>query len=140
MKIRHVGIVVINLNKSISFWKKYFNFKVIKNLNESGEVIDKMLGHKNCLINTIKMSNNKGSSIELINFIKPRIKKKNIHTNNNGITHIAMTVDNLSYFYNKHKKNIKFNCQPQVSKDGKVKVLYAKTPENCYIELVEEIK
>ena len=103
MKIRHIGIVVINLNKSLSFWKKYFNFKVVKNLNESGEVIDKMLGHKNCVINTIKMSNNKGSSIELINFIKPKIKKE-IFKLTIMVLPIAMTVDNLNNFYNKHKK------------------------------------
>ena len=42
-------------------------------------------------------------------------------------------------FYRKYKNKIEFNCAPQISKDKKVKVLYAKTPERCYVELVEEL-
>ena len=101
------GTVIVNIPDSKAGKKQFLSngchmVDSLRYILGDFEVIDKMLGHKNCVINTIKMSNNKGSSIELINFIKPKIKKRNIQTNNNGITHIAMTVDNLSNFYNKH--------------------------------------
>lgn len=140
MKLRHIGIVVNDLNSSLKFWKNNFNLKVIKSAKEQGETIDQMLGYKNCKIKTIKMINKSGLSLELIKFLKPKRIKREIKTNYNGITHFALEVKNLDEFYKKNKNKIKFNCSPQISKDLKVKVLYAKTPENSYIELVQKLR
>lgn len=140
MKIRHIGIVCLEINTSLKFWRNYFNFKIIKKVNEKGQTINKILGFKNAEIKTIKLKNETGLILELILFQKPKTKKKKLFTNNNGITHFALTVKNLDNFYKKYNKTINFNCPPQFSEDGKVKVLYAKTPEGCFIELVEEIK
>ena len=77
MKLRHIGIVVNNLNNSLKFWKNIFSFKVIKSAKEQGETIDQMLSFKNCKIKTVKMVNKSGLSLELIEFLKPkRIKKE----------------------------------------------------------------
>ena len=140
MKVRHIGIVVNDLNNSLKFWKNNFSLKIIKSVKEQGETIDQMLGYKNCKIKTVKMTNKSGLSLELIEFLKPKRIKKEIKTNYNGITHFALEVKNLDEFYKKNKKKIKFNCSPQISKDKKVKVLYAKTPENSFIELVQKLK
>lgn len=140
MKLRHIGIVVNDLNNSLKFWKNNFNLKVIKSAKEQGETIDQMLGYKNCKIKTVKMINKSGLSLELIEFLKPKRIKKEIKTNYNGITHFALEVKNLDEFYKKNKNKIKFNCSPQISKDLKVKVLYAKTPENSFIELVQKLR
>jgi len=140
MKLRHIGIVVNNLNNSLKFWKNIFSFKVIKSAKEQGETIDQMLSFKNCKIKTVKMVNKSGLSLELIEFLKPKRIKKEMKTNYNGITHFALEVKNLDEFYKNNKKKIKFNCSPQISKDLKVKVLYAKTPENSFIELVQKLR
>ena len=78
--------------------------------------------------------------LELIYFLKPKVKNKKIFVNSNGFTHIAMNIDNLDGFYKKFRKKIIFNNKPQISKDGKVKFIYCKTPEGAYLELVEELK
>lgn len=139
MKIRHIGIVCLDLNVSLKFWTKYFNFKISKNLKEDGTAIDNMFGYKNTKIITIKLKHRSGLILELLKIEKPRLKKRNNLTINNGITHFSITIKNLDKFYSKYKNKINFNCPPQLSMDGNVKVLYAKTPEKCYIELVEEL-
>lgn len=139
MKIRHIGIVTINLNSSLNFWTKHFKFKVFKSLDEKGKTIDKMLGYNKCKIKSVKLKTNAGIILELIKLKHPKLKKRKNLTINNGITHFALTVKNLENFYKRKKDKINFNCTPQLSDDGKVKVLYAKTPENCYLELVEDL-
>ena len=44
MKIRHIGLVTLDIKVSLRFWTKYLNFKIFKTLNEQGEAIDKMFG------------------------------------------------------------------------------------------------
>jgi hypothetical protein len=139
MNLRHIGIVTINIKHSLQFWKKYFGFKIVKDLYERGDAIDSLLGYKNCKIRTIKLNNKKGLILELIEIKKPKLRKRRNLTINNGITHFAMTTENLDNFYKKNKEKITFNCSPQISKNGDVKVLYLKTPENCYLELVEKL-
>ena len=139
MKIRHIGLVVLDLKTSLNFWTKIFKFKIIKIMDENGKVIDNMFGYKNTFIKSIKLQDISGAILELIQIKKPSLKKRNNLTINNGITHFAITIKKIDNFYKKNKNTVKFNSPPQKSKDGKVKVLYLKTPERCYLELVEEL-
>ena len=81
------------------------------------------------------------SAIELIEFSKPFPQKKiRNELIDCGITHIALTVDNLDEIYIQLKKlDIKFNHEPQLSPNGKLKVAFCQDPEGNYLELIEEI-
>ncbi len=140
MNIRHIGLVVSNLNDSLKFWRDIIGFKIKKKKHERGKTIDNVLKIKNCKVLTIKMVDKKNNMLELIKF-NSSIKKKDrkIFTNSNGFTHIALTVDNLDLLYKKLRKNNVFNCPPQLSEDRKVKLTYLRTPEGAFLELVEEL-
>ena len=141
MYIRHVGLVVKDLNLSLKFWRDSFGFKVIKRSEETGKTIDNILKTKNCKITTVKLIDANRNILELIKFRNLKYQKsRKILTHNNGFTHIALTIKNLDKIYNQLKKKIIFNCPPQLSKDKKVKLTYLKTPEGAYLELVEELK
>ena len=141
-KIRHTGIVTNNLKKSLSFWKNQLNFKINKSLIEKGKTLDKVLGYKNVSVKTIKMSDRNGNLIELLYFNNsPKNKKINIKPYTIGLTHISLTVKNINKIYRKLvKKKILFNSKPQKSEDEKVLMTYCRTPEGCFVELVEELK
>ena len=141
VKIRHTGIVTSNLKKSLWFWKDQLNFKIKKKANEKGEAIDKVLGYKNVRVKTLKLEDKNKNLIELLFFLNsPRIKKNKIFPYSVGITHISVTVTKLESLYRKLiKKKVKFNSKPKISADRKVLMTYCKTPEGCYLELVEEL-
>ena len=141
IKIRHTGIVTNNLIKSLNFWKKNFKFKIKKDVNESGKTLDKVLMFKNIKVRTLKLSDSYNNLIELLYFKNPKVSvKKNIKSNSIGITHISITVKNLNKIYKELKKDVKFNSKPLLSADGNVLMTYCRTPEGCFLELVEEIK
>ncbi len=140
-RIRHTGIVTKNLQKSIKFWNKYLKFKIHKQTNESGELIDRIMLYKNVKVKTIKLKDSNGLLIELLSFRNPpKTREKKIKPYSNGITHISITVKNIKKLYNfLIKKKIKFNSAPKVSADGKVLMTYCRTPEGAFLELVQEL-
>jgi catechol 2,3-dioxygenase-like lactoylglutathione lyase family enzyme len=141
IKIRHTGIVTKNLKQSLNFWVQILGFKVKKTLNESGELIDKIIGYKNVKVKTLKLADSYGNLIEILYFFNsPKVKKSKIKPYTNGYTHISLTVKNIQFIYKiLKKKNFFFNSLPKKSVDGKVLMTYCKTPEGAFLELVQEL-
>ena len=141
IEIRHTGLVTKNIKKSLLFWTKYLKFKIYKEMDEKGELIDKIMLYKNVKLKTFKLKDNNNNLLELLYFKNPpKSKIAIIKPYTNGFTHISITVKNLNRLY-KHliKKKIKFNSKPKKSLDGNVLMTYCQTPEGAYLELVQEI-
>ncbi|MBT5399909.1 glyoxalase [bacterium] len=137
-EIRHTGIVVNDLKKSLWFYKEKMGFKVFKYMDESGPFIDKILGIKAVKVTTVKMILKNNQMIELLDFYTHRKDILCDSINDIGPTHLAFTVDNLDEMYSDFSnESVEFISAPEMSKDGNVKVAFCKAPEGTYIELVE---
>ena len=114
--IRHTGIVVKDINESISFYRDLLQFNIYNEMDEEGPEISTFLGIKNVLIKTIKMKDSKGQMIELLYYKSSEKKDHKIKLDQIGPTHIALSVNNLdSVFNNLSKKGIKFLSSPKTS-------------------------
>ena len=136
--IRHTGIVVFDLDRSMHFYMEKLGFKVLKRMNESGSFIDQILGLENIEVTTVKMVIKNNQMIELLDFTmnKKVMKEKNI--NDIGPTHLAFTVDDVDKMYSDFiGDGIEFISNPKISPDGYAKVAFCKAPEGTFIELVE---
>jgi len=137
-EIRHIGIVVNNMENSLKFYRDLLGLKIIRDMDEHGNYIDNMLSLDNVQVRTVKLSADIGNTlIELLDFKSHTDDEiRNFYTI--GASHVALTVDNLEDLY-KHltKNNVKFNAPPQKSPDGLVKVTFCKDPDGTPIELVE---
>ena len=142
IKIRHTGLVTNDLKKSLKFWTKYLKFKIKKEMDESGNLIDKIMLYQDVKVRTYKLVDNNNMLLELLYFKNsPKIKNNKIKPYTNGFTHISITVKNLNNLYKFLKeKKIKFNSKPQISLDGNVLMTYCRTPEGGFLELVQELK
>jgi len=142
IEIRHTGLVTKDIKKSLTFWKKYLKFKIKNEMDESGNLIDKIMLYKDVKVKTYKLADKNNNLLELLYFKNsPKIKFKKIKPYENGFTHISVTIKNLNYLYKfMRKKKILFNSPPQKSADGKVLMTYCRTPEGAYLELVQELK
>lgn len=139
--IRHTGLVVSDLDLSLKFWCELLDFKVMRRMDESGFQLDAMMG-LNCVnVTTVKLSANNGSMIELLKFNShPDSKSWNGTPYSTGLTHVALTVDDLECCIKRLGENGYCSINvPQISPDGIVKVVYMRGPEGILIELVEEL-
>ena len=141
--IRHTGIVVKNLGKSLNFYKNLLGFKIKKRMIESGKATDKLSRLNKTRIETVKMITGKNDDmIELLYFHSHKRKSFDDKYNISriGISHFAVTVKNLDKLYKKLKRNkIKFVCEPIYSNDGNVKLTFCRAPEGTLIEMVQEL-
>ena len=139
--IRHVGIVVSNLEESLRFYTQKMGFVVSKRMDESGSFIDKILGFGNLKVTTVKMTLNEGQMIELLDFKSHKTKPGPRSINDIGPTHIAFTVSSVDDIYEEFSRDgVEFISTPVISPDGYAKVAFCKAPEGTYIELVELLK
>ena len=140
--IRHVGLVVADLEKSLKFWCETMGFVVSRQMEESGPHIDVMMGLKDVRVTTAKLAAPDGNLLELLCFHShPDKQRWEGRPYSTGFTHIALTVKDLKETLHRLKLvGTSGPAEPQLSPDGQVKVIYASGPEGVLLELVEVIK
>ena len=144
VNVRHFGIVVQDIEKSLWFYRDLLGLEVAKDMVESGDYIDNFSDLEDVKVRTVKMfDKSKNGMVELLSYEShPDKNGVNIKPINIlGCSHVAFTVDNLDEKYKELvNKGLKFNSQPQLSPDGFAKVTFCRDPEGCLVELVEELK
>ena len=136
--IRHIGVVVSNLERMIKFYK-LLGFKEYNKTEVYGKIIDKMINKNNLNINIVKLKSG-DSMIELLKYkdVKNSVEKKELFEQ--GIFHIAITVDDIEETFELLTLNgAKFLSVPLLSEDKKVKVCFCQDVEDNFLEIVEEL-
>lgn len=138
-KIRHVGIVVANLNQMQLFFEEVLGFKILVSANETGTFIDTILALENVKVHTVKMTSPCGSVVELLKFHSHQSNAKWIgDITTTGLTHIAFQVKNIDKCL---KKMDGFDCKPlappSTNPGRNARVCFVQCPENLFLELVE---
>ena len=142
IKLRHIGIIVRDLNASKAFYQDLLNLKVKSEMIEKGEYVENLVGIKNASIHWVKLEAKDGTIIELLEYQNnPHKEKDNYLSNRLGCSHIAISVNNIEHIYNTLKTyNCKCNSKPLLSPDRKVKVMYCHDIDGTILEIVEELK
>ena len=139
--IRHVGIVVNDLEKCLDFWLKTLEFEVAIDQYEPSPYINELLGFDVKRLRTVKLRDPKGFLVELLKFEDLEVEKDWKGTlKTTGLTHLALTVLDLESICQNLKNNgFEFVSEIKLSPDKKVNVVFVKGPENLFLELVQQI-
>ena len=141
--IRHFGIVVQDMGKSLHFYRDLLGLQIKRDMQEEGEFIDAILGLQNVKVHTVKMISQNGDTlVELLEYTSHKGKRReNYEIFDLGASHVAFTVENAEEVYKKLKEqDVEFTCSPQISPDKKAKVMFCFDPDGVPVELVEELK
>ena len=68
MKVRHTGIVVADLDRSLAFYRDLLGLEVVRELDERGEYIDRITGLDGVRVRTVKLADAGGGMVELLKF------------------------------------------------------------------------
>jgi catechol 2,3-dioxygenase-like lactoylglutathione lyase family enzyme len=137
-----VGIVVNDLEKTRDFWINTLGFKPHIEAKEESPYIDELLAIKDPRLTTVKLIDSNGFIIELLKFENYQVENSwSGDLKTTGLTHIALTVDNLEGLVDKLKKqNYALLSDIKISLNKKVKVVFVKGPEAIMLELVQELE
>jgi catechol 2,3-dioxygenase-like lactoylglutathione lyase family enzyme len=137
-----VGIVVNDLDKTKDFWINTLGFKLHIEAKEESPYIDELLAIRDPRLTTVKLIDSNGFIIELLKFENYEVGNSwsgDLRTT--GLTHIALTVDNLNELVDRLKKeNYQTLSEIKTSPNKKVKVLFVRGPEGIMLELVQELE
>jgi len=146
ISVRHIGLTVQDLELCVSFYE-LLGFSIEKKMFESGKCIDNFSSLEGVSVTSAKLRDENNSSVML------ELLQYHSHTSGNdigqnsrrpicdiGYSHFAISVDNLDDLYRKLSLlGTEFNCPPQTSPDGNVKITFCRDPEGNLIELVEDL-
>lgn len=139
--IRHTGLVVQNLERSIAFYRDVMGLKLAMQDVESGDFIDNVVAIDGVELKYCKMVCQDDSMIELIEYLTHPDKpiEGNWPSNRIGNSHICYTVKDIDLLHaTLIEMGLNCNCTPQVFPNGKVKVMYCHDPDGIMVEVVEE--
>ena len=142
-KLRHIGITVSDVEKSLKLYRDYFGFTVVWDQIEEGQFIDGLTGVSKVKVRTVKLKAKEGM-IELLQYFShPGKNTQNFidKITKIGCSHFALTVENLDDTYIELTNlGLLFNKEPKTSPDGNAKVCFCRDFDGTLVELVEEIK
>ena len=135
--LRHIGIVVSDLDYAVSFWENVFGLEVVWDKIERGEYIDRLFEKEDFSIRTVKMSNGGSLMIELLSSDKVRLGSEPLPLDV-GIRHIALTVDSVKRKLEQIESITGKKSPSSVfSPDGQYELAYVRGPEGVILEIVE---
>lgn len=138
--VRHTGIVVSDLDAALRFWCHGLGFTEDRRSEESGPVIDGVLGLDAVDVTTVKLVAPGGGMVELLRFRShPDVAEWQGTPCSTGLTHIALTVADIDQVC-RRLADLGAEVRPVVaSPDGRVRLTYCRGPEGLLVELVEEV-
>ncbi len=136
-----MGIVVEDLDKTRAFWINTLGFKMHIEAKEESPYINELLAIKDPALTTVKLIDSKGFIIELLKFENYQVEKSwSGDLKTTGLTHIALTVDNLDELVDILRKlDYQTISDVKTSPSKKVKVVFVRGPEGIMLELVQEL-
>jgi catechol 2,3-dioxygenase-like lactoylglutathione lyase family enzyme len=146
--VRHVGLIVSNLQKSVSFYESIGFTSENFPLEESGTLAETLVGIPKSVFKTVKMHlksddatlwRESGFRLELIEYIYPLSKLPETFENNIvGKVHLCFTVKNLQSAVEVVKKNGGFTpFMATTDITGTRKYVYVFDPDKNPLELAE---
>ena len=142
--IRHVGIVVRDLRKSLVFYSEILGLAIYRRQVEEGPFIDQLTGLKDVRLEWVKLVIPKGGLIELLQYhshpdpeasTAPQLCPSNAL----GCSHVALTVTNLEETYARLRSHgYLTKSAPIVTANQAAKILYCHDPDGTILELIED--
>ena len=138
--LRHIAIVVSNLEKAIALYQDYLGCELVSEYSGlSGDYQGKLVGINNVEMDVAILRAQDNNRIELLEYKNyPGKKREPVLSNDIGASHFALTIENIDYLYKiRNDYDVSFISEPLLSPDGFVKVAYAVLMNECIVELVE---
>ena len=137
--IRHTGIVVTDMEKSLEFYRDIMGLKPVIDFVEKGEFINTLSNAKGIDLQMVKLIAEDGGMIELLHYAShPQPERGENKLYETGPTHVAFTVDDVDKTHADWvAKGVKCNSEPVVSPDGKAKLFFCQDPDGTFLEIVQ---
>lgn len=136
--LRHVGLIVDDIEKSLQLYENILGFKPKIDQVESGPFYEHLTRIDSGIARTCKCYAPDGSCLELIQYISHNSEKRTKELLCSGFNHIALNISNLEALEKKLKNiGIVFVNTPKFNENKTAKVAFCYDFEGNLLELVQ---
>ena len=138
ISLRHVGLIVKNLDNSYKLYRDILGFIPKVDHVEQGPFYEHLTGIESGIARTSKCYSHDGTCIELIEYIshKSEIRSKSLLSE--GFNHIALNVDDVELLCKSIKSiGLKLINEPRLNEEKTAKVAFCYDFEDNLLELVQ---
>ena len=137
----HTGITVVNLERSLAFWRDVLGFELSHRAHQTGELASEITGVPGAEI-SLAVLKAPGHKIELLEYLAPPERKRvEPRPCDVGSVHVALTVDDLDAVLNRiAASGWKAAGKPQTLQAGPnagKRVIYVRDPDGTTIEFMQ---
>jgi catechol 2,3-dioxygenase-like lactoylglutathione lyase family enzyme len=137
----HVGISVVNLERSLAFYRDLLGMEVVEEVTFKGERYEAILALKGARgrIAILKSGN---LAVELFEFMEPapRPVGRTRPVSDHGITHVAVEVDDIQGLYERlSAAGVSFHCPP-IHFPACATATYARDPDGNVVEILQLVE
>jgi len=138
----HFSFTVSSLEETLRFFCDFLGLKATPIMEVENEDVQKIIGMPGASLRISLVEIPDKSSIELIEYVRPKGKAIDLNTSNPGVAHIAFAVTNIEEMYEDlSHKGVKFVNPPvwAPGNDGKGRwrVCYLRGPDGITLEIIE---
>ena len=140
----HTGFTVINIERSLTFWRDVLGFELSHRAHHTGDLASEVTGVPGADI-SLAVLKAPGHKIELLEYHAPPERKRvNLRPCDVGSVHVAFTVENLDAILSAiAASGWRTAGNPQTLKTGPNagrRVVYVRDPDGTTIELMQPSK
>jgi catechol 2,3-dioxygenase-like lactoylglutathione lyase family enzyme len=137
--IRHIGLVVSNLDRMIDFYCEVFGFCLTVRVLETGPYIEALVGLPGVRIELAKLADANGLFLELLRYHSHPEEPMFPQVQRHGCSHMALTVTDIRATLKRLEAFGGKAGQLQRNPEKTVLVAYARDPEGILLELVQNL-
>lgn len=138
-KVAHVSFTVSNLENAIRFFVDDLGFRASPIMEVENEVVQSIIGMPDAVLLISNISLPDESTIELIEYVKPKGTSLDLKTCNIGVAHIAFEVENIEETYHRlSAKGVKFVNPPIWDEELRMTICYLRGPDGITFEMMEK--
>ena len=142
----HHGFTVSDMDRSIPFYCDLLGLDIIQDaLRENILSYDRMLGYEDVKLRVVILKDtNESVLIELIQYLNPPSRERQVQNHFVGSSHLAFEVDDIDEIYRRlHDRGYRFISDGVVDvvREGKLMArgIYALDPDNISLELFQQV-
>ena len=137
--IRHVGLIVSDLDKMIGFYCDVFDFRLASRNMETGAYIETLVGLPGVRLEWAKLADASGLILELLRYHSHPDDQDVPPVQRHGCSHVALTVPDIRTVLKRLGEAGGSAGPLQENPEKTVLVTYARDPEGILLELVQEL-
>ena len=138
INLRHVGLIVKDIDKSYELYRDILGFIPKVDQIEKGEFYEHLTGLVSGVARTSKCYSEDGTCIELIEYQSQLSDDRHKNLTSDGFNHIALNVNDLDSLHEKLIGiGIEFINEPKLNPEKTAKVAFCYDYENNLLELVQ---